>query len=345
MKPAHSLGPLVQSYLCRYLPAVKGVSGHTILAYRDTLKLLLSFTAERRSTSPDALNVEDVCEAHVLSFLNHLESGRGNCARTRNARLAGIRSFFDFVGRENPELLDHVRRVRVIPFKRTDHKAMDYLDAVEMKAVIDDADTHVPAGIRDRALLLTLYNTGARVKEVADLTLDDLKLSPPSQVKMLGKGRKQRACPLWPESVAALKEYIEIRKPRDPCERQVFLNAIGRPITRFGVRYVVRRHAEKAAANCPSLGTKVIGPHTLRHTAAMHLIQAGNDINMVKLWLGHANLNTTHVYVEIDMEQKRRILERTTPPGSKSQGGHKPRWHRPRIVEWLDNLSKQVSAR
>lgn len=345
MKAAHSLGSLVQAYLRRYLPDVKGVSAHAILAYRDTLKLFLCFAAECRNTSPDARNVEDLSEARVLSFLNHLESGRGNCARTRTARLAGIRSFFELVGRKNPELLDHSRQVRLIPFKRTDHKAMDYLDAAEMKAVIDAADTHVPAGIRDRALLLTLYNTGARVKEVADLTLDDLRLSPPSQVKMLGKGRKQRACPLWPESAAALKEYIAIRMPRDPCDRQVFLNANGRPITRFGIRYVVRRQANMAAPKCPSLKTKVIGPHTLRHTTAMHLIQAGNDINMVKLWLGHANLNTTHVYVEIDMDMKRRILKSTAPPVSEGKGGQKPRWHRPKIVEWLDNLSKQVAVR
>ena len=234
MKTTHSLGTLVQSYLCCYLPAVKGVSPHTILAYRDTLKLLLRYVAECRNTSPDALSVEDVSEACVLSFLNHIEKSRRNCPRTRNARLAGIRSLFEFIGRENPELLDHCRSVRLIPFKRTDHKTMEYLTAVEMKAVIEAADVHSATGIRDRALLLTLYNTGARVKEVTDLILDDLRLDSPSQVKMLGKGRKQRACPLWPESVAALRRCIEIRKPRDPSDCHVFLNVNGRPITRFG---------------------------------------------------------------------------------------------------------------
>lgn len=344
MKVTHPLGALVQSYLRSYLPAVKGVSPHTILAYRDTLKLLLRCVAECQNTSPDALSVEDVDETRVLRFLNHVEQYRRNCARTRNARLAGIRSFFEFIGRENPELLDHCRRVRLIPFKRTDHKAMEYLEAAEMKAVIDDADARSPKGIRDRALLLILYNTGARVREVADLTLDDLQLDPPSQVKMLGKGRKQRACPLWPESVAALKRCIEIRKPMEPGDRHVFLNVNGRPITRFGVRYVVQRHAQRAALQVPSLKTKTIGPHTLRHTTAMHLIQAGNDINMVKLWLGHANLNTTHVYLEIDMNMKRRILNSTRPTVSKGKGRPKARWHTPRILEWLDKLSEQVSV-
>lgn len=341
----HPLAPLLQAYLCSYLPAVKGVSAHTILAYRDTLKLLVCFAADCLKTSADSLNIEDLGDPCVLNFLNHLEKSRENCARTRNARLAGIRSFFDFIGRENPELLEHCRRVRLTPFKRTDHKAMDYLNAGEMKAVVDAASTDSRLGIRDRALLLILYNTGARVSEIADLTIDDLKLDSPSQVKMIGKGRKQRACPLWPETVAALERYIAIRLPRDSRERGVFLNANGGPITRFGIRYIVRQYAQAACEQCPSLKSKAIGPHTVRHSTAMHLIQAGNDINMVKLWLGHANLNTTHAYVEIDMEMKRKILKSAVPPTSDAKADGQPRWQEPRILEWLNGLSKQVAIR
>ncbi|HUX00899.1 MAG: site-specific integrase [Phycisphaerae bacterium] len=345
MTHTHPIGPSVQAYLCSYLPAVKGVSAHTILAYRDTIKLLVCFAADCMKTSPDSLNVEDLDEPCVLNFLNHLETSRDNCARTRNARLAGICSLFDFIGRENPELLEHCRRIRLIPFKRTDHKAMNYLNAGEMKALIDAADTNSRRGIRDRALLLILYNTGARVSEVADLTFDDLKLDSPCQVKMLGKGRKQRACPLWPEVVAAIEKYIEIRLSRDPGERRLFLNVNGRPITRFGIRYIVQQYAQAASLQCPSLKSKAIGPHTLRHSTAMHLIQAGNDINMVKLWLGHANLNTTHAYADIDMEMKRKILNSTIPPASGDNGDGQPRWQKPQILEWLDSLSKRVSIR
>ena len=208
-----------------------------------------------------------------------------------------------------------------------------------MKALFDAIDTSSRTGLRDRALLLTLYNTGARVKEVVNLSLEDLKLDPPSQIKMLGKGRKRRACPLWPETVESLDIYINNRQPKDASSQKLFLNANGSPITRFGVRYIIRNLAERAALQCPSLSEKSISPHTFRHTTAMHLLQAGNDINMVRLWLGHANINTTHIYVELDMDMKRKILGTTEPPALHDKQGKIPKWQNPGILEWLDNLS------
>ena len=341
---AHPLGPAVQAYFYRYLTDVKGVSPHTILAYRDALKLLLRFAGDRLRVSPDRLCIEDITEGLVIDFLGHLEKDRGNCPRTRNARYAGIRSFFGFVGRENPELLEQCRKIGLIPVKRTDHRPMQYLDHVEVRGLLEAVDTSSKGGVRDRALLLTLYNTGARVKEIVDLTIDDLRLEPPSQVRLLGKGRKQRACPLWPETVRSLERHIATRQPKDLSDQRLFLNANGQPITRFGVRHIIRRYVNAASSQCPSLRDKRVGPHTFRHTTAMHLIQAGNDINMVRLWLGHANINTTHAYVELDMEMKRRILATTSPPGSHRKGKRLDTWQEPHVLAWLDDLSKRVAV-
>jgi site-specific recombinase XerD len=215
---------------------------------------------------------------------------------TRNARLAGIRNFFSFVGREAPETLDQCRKIRFIPTKRTEHGTIDYLDCEEMKALFDAVDTSSRTGIRDRALLLTLYNTGARVKEVVDLSFEDIKLDPPSQIKMLGKGRKRRACPLWSETVESLDIYIKNRQPKDVGNQQLFLNANGSSITRFGVRYIIRTLSERAALQCPSLRGKSISPHTFRQSTAMHLLQAGNDINIVRLWLAQTSIQLTSTW-------------------------------------------------
>ena len=344
MNKTHSVAEYMQPYFYRYLPMTKGLSVHTIFSYRDALKLLLRFAAGGLKQSPDRLRLEDLDEKMILSFLDYVEKEVGNSPTTRNARLAGIRSFFGFVGREAPETLDQCRKIRFIPIKRTEHSEIDYLDCEEMKALFNAVDTSSRTGLRDRALLLTLYNTGARVKEVVNLSLEDLKLDPPCQIKMLGKGRKRRACPLWPETVESLEIYIKNRKPKDAGNQQLFLNANGSSITRFGIRYIIRTLANRAALICPSLRGKSISPHTFRHSTAMHLIQAGNDINMVRLWLGHANINTTHLYVELDMDMKRKILGTTAPPASHDKQGKLPKWQKPNILEWLDNLSEQMDV-
>jgi len=340
MKETHSVAEYIRPYFYNYLSTTKGLSVHTILSYRDALKLLLRFIADNLKQSVDHLTIEDLDDKLILAFLDYMEKNMGSSVATRNSRLAGLRSFFRFVGREAPEILNQCRRVHLIPTKRTEHKIVEYLDCEEMEAMFDAVDSSSRTGLRDLALLLTLYNTGARVNEVVDLALEDLKLEPPSQVKMLGKGRKRRACPLWPETVQALKVYINNRHPRNASNKQLFLNANGESITRFGVRHIIKTYAEKAALQCPTLRDKSIGPHTFRHSTAMHLLQAGNDINMVKLWLGHANINTTHTYAELDMDMKRKILRTTTPPTSIGKQGKLQKWHNPSILEWLDNLSR-----
>jgi len=257
-------------------------------------------------------------------------------ASTRNARLAAILCLFAFIAREEPILLPQCRRIRAIPLKRTRHEIVNYLEEKEMQAILDVVDINTRTGIRDRTLLLMLYNTGARVSEIVALKVSDLRLTGAGQVHLLGKGKKHRACPLWPETVTALKDYLRQRTPQEPIE-QLFLNVNGAPITRFGIRYVIGKYGAVAQQQCPSIKAKTITPHTVRHTTAMHLLRAGNDVNMVSYWLGHADINTTHIYLEIDMEMKRKMLEKTAAPTFKEDIP----WRQPDILKWLNNLAKE----
>ncbi len=341
MNNSHPVPDYMHSFFYQYLAGAKGVSSNTIISYRDTLKLFLRFGAQQLKKPVDRLTLEDLDEKVILAFLNHVEHEMGNSINTRNARLAGIRTFFRFIGEEEPSLLGSCRKVRTIPVKRIEHKTVDYLDVHEMQAIFDSMDTHSLLGIRDKAILLTLYNTGARVQEIVDLSINDLRLHPPGQVKLLGKGKKQRACPLWPQTVDALKHYLESRPPTVRHHERVFLNANGTPITRFGIGYIITKHAQKASLQCSTLDKKTIGPHTFRHSTAMHLLQAGNDINMVRLWLGHANINTTHIYVEIDMAMKQKILNTTQSPRFDKEKTKCPKWKNPEILKWLDELTQR----
>jgi len=331
----HAIAPLLKRFFSHYMPVQKGHSQNTVWAYRDAVKLLLCYVADTLKRPVDKLNIEDVTEKIVLGFLDSIEQERGCVVRTRNARLAAIRSLFAFISRENPELVQQSQQIRTIPLKRIQHKTIEYLEEKEMQAVWDAVDINSRTGVRDRALFLLTYNTGARASEVVNLELIDLRLDA-AQVTLHGKGNKDRSCPLWPETVAALEAYIKERQPKSPETKQLFLNANGGPISRFGIRHVTRKYGVKAQAKQPTIEDKPLNPHRIRHTTAMHLLRAGNDINMVSYWLGHAHLNTTHVYVEIDMETKRKMLEKTPAP----QVGKKPPWHRPNVLQWLKDLTK-----
>ena len=331
----HPLASYLKRFFSHYLPVQKGLSPHTLAAYRDAVKLLLCYLADTLTLSVDTLTVEAITAAHVSDFLDDLEQVRGCRTVTRNARLAAIRSLFAFIAREEPVLLPQCQAIRAIPLKRAEHKTVAYLEESEMQAVLDAVDIDSRTGVRDRALLMVLYNTGARVSEIVGLTLEDLRLHGTcAQVKLLGKGRKPRSCPLWPETAEALQVYLQQRHPAQSATEQVFLNANGLPITRFGIRYVTRKYGARALA--PS-SHKVVNPHSVRHTAAMHLLRAGNDINMVSFWLGHADINTTHVYVEIDMEMKRNKISTAGAPSVNSN----PPWQRPDILSWLRNITKR----
>jgi site-specific recombinase XerD len=334
----HALAPLLKRFFSHYMPVQKGLSINTVRAYRDTIKLLLCHVADMCSQSVDVLTVETISEKTVLGFLDAVENDRGCTKRTRNARLAAIRSLFAFIAREEPELILQCQQIRAIPLKRAEHKTIEYLEEKEMQAIFDAIDINTRTGVRDRALLLLLYNTGARVSELVNLELDDLRLNDAPQLKLHGKGKKDRSCPLWPETAAALLAYIKNRYPKTVETPQVFLNANGHSITRFGIRHITRKYGMQAQKKRPSIETKPLNPHRIRHTTAMHLLCAGNDINMVSYWLGHADLNTTHVYVEIDMDTKRKMLENTTAPGI----SRKELWHRPHVLQWLNELTKKT---
>jgi site-specific recombinase XerD len=340
MTATHPIAQYMEPFFCQYLGAEKGASGNTLVAYRDAVKLLLCFAADALHKPVDRLTVEDLDEQRVLAFLEALEQERKCSPQTRNARLAALRTFFDFIARRSPELLLHVQRIRGIAFKNVEHKEIAYLQEEEIRAVLHAVDVQARDGCRDKALLMVLNNTGARVSEVCGIAIEDLRLDPQlAQVRLQGKGRRERACPLWPETVAAVEAYLKARAPQQPEERRLFLNANGRPMTRFGVDYLTKKYTTKAAEQCPSLAAKRLSPHSWRHSTAMQLMHAGIDIAMIAIWLGHAGVNTAHKYSHLDMKMKRDILEKTPKPG----GGKARRpWQRPGTLKWLDALTKRL---
>ncbi len=319
----HPLATFMKRFFGHYLPVQKGLSVNTVRAYRDAVKLLLGYAADTLGQTADELAIEDITEALVLDFLDQVEQGRGCSPRTRNAR-------------QEPLLMLPCQQVRTIPLKRTTPKTIDYLEEKEMQAVFAAVDVNSRTGIRDRALLLLLYNTGARVSEIVALKLTDLRLDDSAQVKLLGKGQKERSGPLWPETVAAVEAYLKQRDPIEPGTERLFLNANGLPITRFGIRHITRKYGAQVQAQQPSLPAKSLNPHTIRHTTAMHLLRAGNDINMVSYWLGHADINTTHIYVEIDMETKHKMIDRAGAP----RISKKAPWQQPHVLQWLNKLAR-----
>lgn len=332
----HLLAHYMKRFFSDYLASQRGLSENTILAYRDAIKLLLCYIADTFSVSVEKLSVEHIKERQVLAFLDYLEQVRQCSPRTRNARLAAIRSLFMYIAREEPALLQQCRKICAIPLKKTTHIKKDHLGENEIQAVLDAVDLNSRTGGRDKAMLLLLYNTGARVSEIVTLKCHDLRLDQGGQVRLSGKGKKTRICPIWPETLAALQSYLSQRNISEQKDEAVFLNANGNPITRFGIRYIIKKYGLIAQKECPEIKTKKVSPHTIRHTTAMHLLRSGNDVIMVSYWLGHADVNTTHIYLEIDMEMKRKMIEKAGPPNT---GKVKP-WHKPDIIKWLNNLGK-----
>jgi len=338
MKPTDPevLSAAVKGFLGDYLPHQRACSTHTILSYRDSLKLLLQFTAgAKRKTT--ALTVEHFTPQIVTAFLDHLESQRGNGTATRNVRLTAIHSFFEYLGREHPEHLLHARRVLSVPFKRTTQRTVDYLNAEELRWVLEAVDRCTLMGRRDYLLLTVLFNTGARVQEAVSLNTTDVRLIPPAAIKFLAKGRKERLCPLWPETAKLIKQFCHeagwpLHEPRP-----LFCNHRGGRLTRFGARLILLRHAERAAKSHPALARKCIHPHVLRHSTAVHLLKAGVDLSTIAHWLGHASINTTHKYLTMDMEAKRAALAAAGPVVAKSNGAVRRRISE-NLMQWLESL-------
>jgi integrase/recombinase XerD len=333
----NSLAFTLKGFLSEHLPKVRGTSPHTILSYRDALKLLLGFLCQAKGISVSELKLEDIGVAEVIAFLNHLEHGRKNRVGTRNGRLAAIHSFFRYVAGVCPECLEQSQRILTIPFKRTGTRPVEYLQFEEIKEIIEVVDRSRTEGRRDYVLLTLMFNTGARVQEVLDLKTDDLQLSRPFSVHIRGKGRKERICPIWPETAQLLRGYTEARGI-DPKERvTVFINRLGQPLTRFGVRYILSKHLQKAADLRPSLAGKRLHPHSMRHSTAIHLLKSGVDLSTIANWLGHTSVNTTNKYASMDLEMKRRALEKAKP--LTEENPEQGRWHKdPDILSWLASL-------
>ena len=337
MSTQTSLPTLLRGFFEDYLAAQRDVSPNTIFAYRDSIKLLLRFAARRSARQVIRLRLADLGPTTVLSFLDYLEAERRNCVATRNCRLVAIHRFFGYVADTDPRHADLCRRVLNIPVKKTASSVMTYLDRDEVKALLAAPLPTHRLGRRDIALLTFLYNTGARASETVALNVKDVRFEPPSQVRIFGKGRKQRACPLWQEAVDALRAYLQQRNNGDRPDAPLFLNAHNKRISRFGVVTILKRHVAAAATQQPSLATKRISPHTMRHTAAMHLLQSGVELNVIKSWLGHVSITTTSQYIEIDMEMKRQAIERCSPPVAVPIGDSP--WHcRQDILQWLEEL-------
>jgi integrase/recombinase XerD len=306
-----SLAPHMEAFLREHLARHRGASQHTSDSYAYSFQSLFAFASQKLKVAPSALLLEQLDAALISTFLEHLETTRGNSAETRNIRLAAIRSFFRFLQHREPAAVEQVRRVLAIPFKKTDTRLVGYLVQEEMQALLDSPDPSTRDGVRDRAMLHLAVCAGLRVSELTGLRLDDLAPQSAS-IRVRGKGRRERALPLWKTTAAALRAWLAIRGPVTSPE--LFVNARGEPFSRWGVAYVLRRHTQTAARRCSTLNGKQVSPHVLRHTCAMIVLQATQDIRKVSLWLGHSNLITTEVYVRADPTEKLEAIEAVVPP-------------------------------
>ncbi|MBK9134551.1 MAG: tyrosine-type recombinase/integrase [Betaproteobacteria bacterium] len=299
-----------------FLPAQRGLSPNTVRSYRDTLVLLLQFAADEAKRSVDRLQVADLSAERIVKFLKFLEEVRQNGVATRNARLGAIHVFARFLAAHRPEQLGSLQRVIGLPFKRgAQELPVEYLERGEIEALLNSVDRSSVLGRRDYALFALMFNTGARVQEALNLRRRDVRLEAPSQVRLTGKGNRVRQCPIWPATAQLLRDLMdESPSPgTDPADALLFTNARGRPLTRFGVRYLLRRYVAAAAVGTPTLQDKRIHPHSLRHSTAIALLKAGVDFATISQWLGHATLNTTMRYARADIDLKRQALAQVFP--------------------------------
>lgn len=312
------LGPWVRRFLLQHMVTERNLSMNTQRSYRDTIMLLVSFLSRALRRTPDQLSLLDLTPERIKAFLLDLEQSRHSGIRTRNQRLSAIHSLARFIEMHGPEYIVWSGQILAIPVKKATRSLVTYLEKPEVDALLEAPDTETPLGRRDHSLLLFLYNSGARADEVAQLTIADLNLARPpekglSSVRLLGKGRKIRPCPLWPSTASHLAALVAGRQPSE----RVFLNRCGQPLTRFGIYRLVRHHAQRAAKKLPALAKKNVTPHTLRHTTGTHLRRSGVDINSIREWLGHASLDTTNLYAETDMDTKARTLALFETPKTK----------------------------
>lgn len=331
-KKVNLLGSWIRRFLLEYLITDRDLSHNTQQSYRDTLRLVLPIIAKVTRKPLDKLEIEDLSNVHVKTFLRHVEEDRGCGVATRNQRLSAIRSLAKFIAMHSPEHISWCAEIKGIPLKRSPSPEVTYLEKAEMDALLDAPNCNTSLGRRDHAILLFLYNSGARADEVAHTHIGDLNLEESGipSVLIRGKGGKVRRCPIWGRTVKVIRPLIESRSSTD----YVFLNRRGRPLTRYGIHGLVERHVKTAEKQMPSLTQKCVTPHTIRHTTATHLLRAGTDINTIRAWLGHVCISTTNVYADVDLEMKAKALAACEIDGRPDKPWHKDHG----LMEFLNNL-------
>ena len=334
MKPVDPFPRLLRLFFYEWMAEQRNASVHTIRSYRDTWRLFLRFVAQRRRRTVAQLTLGELTAAEVSAFLHYTEQERHDSIGTRNCRLAALRSFFGFAAGREPTAVAQCAEILRIPTKRAPAHAPYYLDPDEVEAILAQPDRSTLEGQRDHALLSFLYNAGARIQEALNVCPQALRLDSPACVRLYGKGRKERLCPLWPETVSLLKALLQ-RQPRADDER-IFVNRYGVPLGASGVRFKLAEYVEAAAKIVPSLASKHVTPHSFRHATAVHLVAAGVDITVIRSWLGHVSLDTTNHYAQANLETKRKALERLD---ASSRASRPPRWRRDTsVLAWLDSL-------
>ena len=328
------LAALVTGFFVRYLAAERNVSPHTMASYRDTLKLLLRFARDVAHRPIDALRCDDLTPDLIAQFLDHLEATRHNTVRTRNARLAAIHSFIRYVLSREPSLAVSCQRILAIPIKKTTRPLLGYLTEAELAHLLAQIDRSTSDGERDYLLLALLYDTGARIQELLDLTPSDCRLVSPPYVRVRGKGRRERLCPLLPQTARLVNEFLaRTGRPLDD-QGPLVRNRRGDKLTRHGARYLLVKYLRRASTSMPTLQRTGISPHTLRHTKGMHLLQAGVPLITIKDFLGHADVKSTEVYVQIDLTMKRQALSLVGSPARRAKRTHLPN----DLLLWLESL-------
>ena len=306
----------ITAFLQQFLPLNRGVSVNTCESYAYAFKLFFEYASNCLKVRPSELHLEQLDAPLIVDFLNYLETSRGNGPNSRNIRLAAIKSFMHFMEYRVPSALEQIRRILALPRKKTDTPLVKHLPVKEMQTILNAPDPTCRVGIRDRAMLHLCFAGGLRVSELIGLRIDDLTLQPTTSVIVHGKGRRERCLPLWKETASALRAWLAVRGTA--LVPELFLNARGLPMTRSGFEYILCKHVRTAANHCPSLLTKRVSPHVLRHTCALTVLQATKDLRKVSLWLGHTNMQTTEMYTRADSSVKLEALESIVPPKLRS---------------------------
>jgi len=315
---ARLVGSLLQIFFLEFLCTQKRLSPQTISSYRDTFRLLLKYIHTQKNIPPEALQVDEMDVETILSFLDHLEQKRNNSVCSRNVRLAAIRSFFRFVALREPGCVYLCTAVLSIPTKKTDKRLVKSLSRDEVNALISAPDLAKWRGRRDHALLVTLYNSGARASEIIELRQTQVVLAKNSFLHLYGKGRKERTVPLWVTTARTLRSWFdELGGALDT--NLAFPNTAGKALTRNGLNYILQQAVQRGSPKCPTLREIHVTPHMVRHSTATHLLQSGADIALIALWLGHESIETTHIYLESDLTAKERVLQKLAPTGKKLQ--------------------------